>query len=202
MRLFSKESLNMTDQSGTTVWRQGRVWISAVGVIAAIAGWIVYDAMVAPRWMRDFGLEMHARATITSSKSEETAFSTMRGRPEPDSPYICFSDLVPFDWDRVFFVSSGGPIPRGLAELEWLSGEPSELNDRLSRDPRYQLIAFELAGQVIEHEYYFTLWADLSALGQARGYSRSDAVFVSESNGEIYSVMPSALSATAAGCIL
>lgn len=187
----------MSDQSGTAVWRQGRVWISAVGVITAIAGWMVYDAMVAPRWMRDFGLEMHARATITSSRSEETAFSTMRGRPEPDSPFICFADVAPFDWDRVFFVSSGGPIPQGLAELEWLSGGPSELNGRLASDPRYQLIAFERDGQVIAHDYYYTLWADLSALGQAQGYSRLDAVFVSESDGARYSVMPAAPSTSA-----
>lgn len=187
----------MSDQSETAVWRQGRVWISAIGVITAIAGWMVYDTMVAPRWMRDFGLEMHARATITSSRSEETAFSTMRGRPEPDSPYICFADVAPFDWDRVFFVSSGGPIPQGLAELKWLTGGPSELNDRLASDPRYQLIAFERDGQVIAHDYYYTLWADLSALGQAQGYSRLDAVFVSESDGARYSVMPAAPSTSA-----
>jgi hypothetical protein len=187
----------MSDQSETAVWRQGRMWISAVGVITAIAGWMVYDAMVSPRWMRDFGLEMHARATITSSRSEETAFSTMRGRPEPDNPYICFAAVAPFDWERVFFVSSGGPISEGLADLEWLTGEPSELNGRLASDPRYQLIAFEHDGQIIVHEYYYTLWANLSALGQATGYSRAEAVFVSESDGEIYTVMPAEPSASA-----
>lgn len=187
----------MSDQSETAVWRQGRVWISAVGIITAITGWIVYDAMVAPSWMRDFGLEMYARATITSSKSEETAFSKMRGRPEPDSPYICFADVVKFDWDRVFFVSSGGPIPSTLADLEWLTGEPRELNERLASDPRYQLIAFERKGQVIEYDYYYTLWADLSSLSQARGYSRAEAIFVADSDGARYTVMPATPSGSA-----
>ena len=180
----------MTDSSDNAIWRQGRIWISAVAVVTAFAGWLVYDTMMAPEWMRNFSLEMTARATIVSDISKETAFSTMRGRAEPDSPYICFTALAAFDWDRVFFVPPGGPVSKPLAELEWVEGAVTDLNARLDSDPRYQLIAFEDDGVVVEHDYYFTIWADLSALGRPEGFGRAEAVFVAESNGTTFIVEP------------
>ena len=164
--------------------------MSVVAVVTAIAGWFVYDAMMAPAWMREFSLEMTARATIVSDRSKETAFSTMRGRPEPDSPYICLSNLTSFDWDRVFFVPSGGSISPPLAGFDWGEGSVSEMNSRLASDTRYQLIAFERDGSVVDYAYYFTLWADLSAVGRANGFERVDSVFVAESNGDTYIVRP------------
>ncbi|NKB45702.1 MAG: hypothetical protein GKS03_15630 [Alphaproteobacteria bacterium] len=184
----------MTENSDDAIWRQGRVWMSAVGVVTAIAGWFVYDAMMAPAWMRELSLEMTARATIVSDRSKETAFSTMRGRPEPDSPYICLSKLTSFEWDRVFFVPSGGPISSPLAGFKWQEESVSEVNSRLASDTRYQLIAFERDGSVVEYDYYFTLWADLSAVGQPDGFDRNDSVFVADSNGDTYIVRPAASS--------
>ncbi|MDG2243062.1 MAG: hypothetical protein P8L66_06170 [Rhodospirillaceae bacterium] len=180
----------MTDNSDGAIWRQGRIWISVVSIVTGLAGWLAYDAMVSPKWMRDFGLEMTARATIISDRSAETAFSTMRGRPEPDSPFICLANLTPFEWDRVFFVASGGPVPSPLAKLNWVGESVVELNTRLESDPRYQLIAFERAGEVVELGYYFTMWANLSALGRADGFSRESAVFIADSDGETFAVRP------------
>lgn len=180
----------MTSVNDDAFWRQGKVWISIVAIITSIGGWLVYDAMTAPRWMRDFGLEMAARATVTAPMSEESAFSTMRGREEPDHPYICLGDIAPFDWDRVFVVTSGGPLPPKLSGLSWPSGENevAELNMRLAGDSRYQLIAFEFEGAVVDHGFYFTLWADLSDLSHRDGFSRQEAVFVASSDGESYRV--------------
>lgn len=188
----------MTSIKGKELWRQGRIWISIVGIITAVAGWFVYDAMVAPRWMRSFGLEMAARATTDSLVSDETAFSTMRGRLEPDHPYICLNDVALFDWDRVFVVTSGGPIPKNLSELDWPAGdqEVAELNTRLASDARYQLIAFELDGAIVEYDFYFTIWADLSGLSRQVGFVRDEAVFLANSNGETYRLTAVASSTT------
>jgi len=164
--------------------------MSAVAVVAGLAGWYVYDAMMAPGWMRDFGLDISARAKVLSVSSGETAFSTMQGREEPDSPYICFSRSADFDWDRVYFVASGGPIPNGLAALSWPEGTVQDINMRMANDPRYQVIAIERDGSVVEHGYYFTIWADLSELARANGFSRSEAAFTAESNGETFTVKP------------
>lgn len=164
--------------------------MSAVAVVAGIAGWYVYDAMMAPGWMRDFGLDISARANVVTVSSGETAFSTMQGREDPDSPYICFSHSADFAWDRVYFVPSGGPIQNGLAALSWPKGTIEDINTRMANDSRYQLIAIERDGTVVDHGYYFTMWSDLSELARANGFSRSEAVFTAESNGETFTVKP------------
>jgi hypothetical protein len=74
--------------------------------------------------------------------------------------------------------------------LDWIGAEVTDLNTRLGSDPRYQLIAFEDDGVVVEHDYYFTIWADLSALGRPAGFGRAEAVFVAESNGTTFIVEP------------
>lgn len=180
----------MTGAAGNEFWRQGKVWMSAVAVVTGIAGWMVYDAMMAPSWMRDFGLDIAARAEIVAINQQETAFSTMQGRAEPESPYICFSNSAKFEWDRVYFVQSGGPVPGSIAGFEWQDGVVADINRRMAEDSRYQLIAFERGGTVVEHEYYFTMWADLTEIARPTGFSRTDAVFIAESNGETYAVMP------------
>jgi hypothetical protein len=180
----------MTAQDNQQLWRKGWVWISAVGVITAIAGWFVYDAMMAPSWMRKFGLDMAARATLVGTPSDQTVFSTMKGRAEPDSPIICFTDSAAFDWDRVYFVASGGPLVPPLADLDWQGEDLAAMNDRLAKDARYQLVAFQRGDQIVEFSYYFTIWADLSALDQAEGFDRTSAVFTAVSDGEIYTLRP------------
>jgi hypothetical protein len=172
------------------LWRKGWVWISAVGVITAIAGWFVYDAMMAPSWMRKFGLDMAARATLVGPPSDQTVFSTMKGRANPESPYICFTESAAFDWDRVYFVASGGPLVPPLADLDWQGEDLAAMNERLARDARYQLVAFQRDNQVVEFSYYFKIWADLTALDRAEGFDRATAVFTAESDGEIYSLRP------------
>ena len=188
----------MRVQDDNQLWRKGWVWISAVGAITAIAGWLVYDAMMAPSWMRQFGLDMAARATIVGAPSDQTAFSTMKGRAAPQSPYICFTDSAAFEWDRVYFVSSGGPLVPPLADLNWLGEDLSAMNDRLASDERYQLIAFQRDNQVVEFSYYFKIWADLTALDRAEGFDRTTAVFTAESDGEIYTLRPTELGQLAA----
>ncbi|MEQ8733880.1 MAG: hypothetical protein RIC29_03080 [Rhodospirillaceae bacterium] len=180
----------MTVQVDHQLWRKGWIWISAVGLITAIAGWLVYDAMMAPSWMRKFGLDIAARATIVGAPSDQTAFSTMKGREAPDSPYICFADSAAFAWDRVYFVASGGPIVPPLADLDWQGEDLTAMNERLARDERYQLVAFQRDDQVVEFSYYFKIWADLTALDRTEGFDRATAVFTSESDGEIYTLKP------------
>lgn len=188
----------MTGEAGTQYWRQGKVWMSAVAIVSGIAVWLAYDAMMAPSWMREFGLDIAARAKIVAVSNEETAFSTMKGRVEPDSPYVCFSKVADFDWDRVYFVASGGPLSEQLSALKWDEGAVAEINGRMAGDDRYQVIAFERDGMVISHDYYFTMWADLKALGQPAGFSQSEAVFVAESDGETYTVKPAGPSVASA----
>ena len=170
-------------------WRKGKVWISAVALATAVAGWFIYDDLMSPQWMRSFGLDMAARGTIVSTNSEETVFSTMRGRADPDSPFICFTRSASFPWGQVYFVPSGGVLPKALADLDWNGANVDELGRRMARDDRYQLIAFARDGQVIEYGYYFTMWADLSALARQEGFGREDAVFLADSDGKIYSLM-------------
>lgn len=190
----------VTGEAGNEFWRQGKVWMSVVAVLTGIAGWLVYDAMMAPSWMRDFGLDVAARAKVVAVNADQTAFSTMNGRAEPDSPHICFSRSADFDWDRVYFVSSGGPVAANLAALEWRDGSVPEINARMASDDRYQVIAFERDGVVISHDYYFSMWADVTALGRPTGFSKAEAVFIAESDGETYSVMP-AESGSASACL-
>lgn len=188
----------VTGEAGAEFWRQGKVWMSAVAVVTAIAGWMIYDAMMAPAWMRDFGLDIAARAKIVAVSGDATAFSTMKGRVEPDSPYVCFANLANFEWDRVYFVPSGGPVPDHVSALAWDEGAVAEVNDRMAGDERYQVIAFESNGVVVAHDYYFTMWADLTALARPDGFSKTEAVFVAESDGETYTVMPAGPSAASA----
>lgn len=180
----------MADKNDDQLWRRGWVWISTVAIVTGLAGWLVYDAMMAPSWMRKFGLDMAARATLVGTPSDETVFSTMKGRAEPDSPFICFTESTSFDWDRVFFVSSGGPIPSPLADLDWGEQNLAELNDRLASDERYQLVVFERGEQIIDYRYYFKIWADLTALARADGFDPASAVFTAESDGQIYTLRP------------
>ena len=168
--------------------RQGRVLISIIFVATGIAVWLAYSATMAPRWIRDFGLDIAARATIVSTTSETTVFSTMQGRPEPDSPYICMKHSAPFTWDRVYFVQSGGKNLDVLRNLDWGGASPEELRQQMSQDDRYQLIVFVQGGRVIQQGYYFTLWADLTALGRVEGFSPQEAIFLADSDGEIYTL--------------
>ncbi len=167
-------------------WRKGQVWITATAVLTAVAGWFVYDALMAPRWMRAFGLDVAARATIVSSLSNNIAFSSLKDRPDPDSPYICMSKSATFPWQRVYIVPSGGTIPENLTLIPWPDEDVDLHQSRLNSDDRYQLIVFVDDDQVVEYGYYFTIWADLSALGHTNGFARDEAVFSAESNGEIY----------------
>lgn len=162
--------------------------ILGIFLVSALAGWFAYDAMMAPRWMRDFGLDMAARAKIVSTPSQITAFSTLKGRPDPDNPYICLRNVTSFDWDRVYFVGSGGQVADRLSLLDWDGEDLFTLNSRMKNDSRYQLIAFEHDGRVIEHGFYYTLWADLSRLADPKGLSKDQAVFLAESDGETYSL--------------
>jgi hypothetical protein len=156
--------------------------------LTGLAGWVMYDAMMAPRWMRDFGLEMAAKATIVSSRSEETAFSTMKGRAEPESPYICLADITSFDWDRVYVIGSDGQVTGDLGAKDWQGEDLNVLNRRMREDNRYQLIAFERQGQIIEQGFYFTMWADLTDLARPEGFTPNEAVFLADSDGEVYTL--------------
>ena len=168
--------------------RNTRLWIVAIVVATIAAGTFLYDMMMAPKWMRDFGLDMAAKATIVSVGTQATAFSTMKGRPEPDSPYICMVHAAPFSWDRVYFVASGGNALDSLENLDWDGGAIDDLRRQMASDQRYQLIVFAKDNRVIEQGYYFTLWADLAALGRPEGFNRQDAVFQADSNGEVYTL--------------
>lgn len=179
-----------TETTNNAFWRQGKVWMSAVAVVTGIAGWMVYDAMMAPGWMRDFGLEVAAKAKIVATNQDQTAFSTMQGRVEPTSQYICLARVADFSWDRVHVIPSGGTLSGPVLDLEWSGGNIDEILARMADDDRYQLFVFEQAGRVVEYEYYFTMWADLSALARPTGYTKTEAIFVAESNGETYTIMP------------
>jgi len=140
--------------------------------------------------MRAFAEELAMRATVVSTSTPTTAFSTMKGRADPDSPYICFGNITDFKWDRVYFIPSGGPVPKELASMHWKTSDVTEIDERLARDDRYQLIVFTNGEQVSQVGYYFTIWGDISALGQTQGFDPESAVFVAESDGETYTVLP------------
>ena len=170
------------------ITQSGKFWILLVGLATLLAGWKIYESMMVPRWMRDFGLDMAARACIVSTNPQDTVFSTMKGRAEPENPYIYLANSARFDWDRVYVVGSGGQVSEPLINLEWNGKDLEVLNRRMRQDDRYQLIAFERDRSIVDHGFYFTMWADLSALTRPEGLSRSEAVFVADSDGEIYSL--------------
>ncbi len=167
---------------------RGRIWIVLTVAVTIFVGATLYNEIMAPRWIRDFGLDIAAKATIVSMNAEATVFSTMRGRPEPDSPYIYLNNSATFPWDRVFFVPSGGVNLDALVDLDWNEASLEDLQSQMKQDARYQLIAFVKDGRVVERGYYFTLWADLTALGRVKGFNRQEAVFLADSNGEIYTL--------------
>ncbi len=168
----------------------GKALFSLCVIALAVVGWFVYDATMAPDWMRKFAEELNTRATITGEFRPEAAFPTLKNRPDPDSPYICFSHIADFEWDRLYIVPSGGPIPISITAFDWPDEPVSELSDRLASDPRYQIIAFTLAGRVVDYAYYFTIWGDLSEAASPQGFDRSEAVFVAESDGQSFTLRP------------
>lgn len=178
----------MSEIPGKGWWRKGKVWISAIAVSMAFAGWFSYDSLLSPQWMRSFGLDMAARATIVSTSTGDTVFSTMKGRADPDNPFICLTHSASFPWDRVYVVPSKRSISASLAAMDWDGEDVESLRRRMVGDDRYQLIAFTREGRVVDHGYYYTMWADLSALGRAQGFSRDEAVFLADSNGTTYTL--------------
>ena len=168
------------------LFSSGRFWLLVSVTATFIAGWFMYDAMMAPRWMRDFGLDISNKARIVSVNPGRTVFSSLNGRPEPKSYYICFSESARFEWNRVYFVASGGQVSGLLSEMDWQGENLVELNRRMRLDDRYQLIAFENNGRIIEHGFYFTMWANISSLATDAGFSKADAVFLADSDGETY----------------
>lgn len=156
----------------------------------AVAGWLAYNATMAQDWLRQFAEELNTRATITGEFQSQSAFPTLRNRPDPDSPYICFSRVASFDWDRLYVIPSGGPVPVLLDSLMWPEETVADINQRLSGDPRYQIIAFVAGERVVEYGYYYTIWGDLSSVATPQGFDRYEAVFVAESNGQSFIVSP------------
>ena len=179
----------MTDERDNAVWRRGWFVITLAFGVAGAAVWFAYDVMMAPRWMRAFAEELASRATVVSTSAPDTAFSTMKGREDPDSPFICISELTDFDWDRLYVVQSGGPVQPALEAMSWARDSARTMNARLARDPRYQLIVFTRGGEVTAFDYYFTMWGDLSAVARPQGFDPMSAVFVAESNGGSYTVL-------------
>ncbi|MBP02639.1 MAG: hypothetical protein CMM25_07505 [Rhodospirillaceae bacterium] len=147
-----------------------------------------YRTLLSPRWVREFSLDIAARAEILSYSPDTTAFSAIRNRKEPDSPYICLEKFTEFNWDRVYFVSGVHQLPNHLKVKNWLDNSYENLYDLLARDSRYQFIIFERNGNIIDSEHYFSMWADFSEITKMSGYLPLEAVFLAESDGVRYTL--------------
>lgn len=180
----------MSERITPTFRVQGQFLFLACVVALAVTGWFAYDAMMAPRWMRAFAEELNKRAEITGEFRPEAAFPTLRNRPDPDSPYICISKIADFEWDHMFVIPSGGPVPDSLTHFDWPGESVDQINARLGDDARYQIIAFTSGDSIIDHGYFFTMWGNLSPIATSQGFERANAVFVAESDGRTFTVRP------------
>jgi hypothetical protein len=167
--------------------------ILVVVLIAVLTGgWLVYRHLIPPRWLHNFAVEIALRATPdpNAPPPEDVRQATPRGLAS--HPYICMRAVVPFAWNRLIIVPSGGdPRDNGiLRNAEWPDKGLTRFAALLSHDPRYQLIVLLQDGRVVGDDLFFTFWADLSALGQPDGYTPETAIFTAAVHNGHYVLSP------------
>jgi len=160
--------------------RNGTILVLALLAILA-GGWTLYRHYIPATWLRNFAADIALRAAPdpNAAPPRDTREATPRGLT--DQPYICLRKLVPFAWDRFVVVPSGGD-PRtaaALLDMQWSDDAAIDMARHMAADPRYQMVALIKDKHVIAHEYFFTFWGDLSALGREDGFGPETAVFTS-----------------------
>jgi len=149
----------------------------------------MYKAVLGPDWVRSLAREITMRAELSSEQvNNGIVFSALKDRPNPEMPFICMNRVATFSWDTVYFIKSGKSLSSFLKKINWTDIDKKKYIDRMNRDNRYQLIVFVLENKVVDHAFYFTLWADVSGLDRSQGYQKNQAVFTAESNGYTFSL--------------
>ena len=77
-------------------------------------------------------------------------------------------------------VPSGGDPRVAMGGAEWSRAKGDDLAGRMSKDPRYQLIAFIKDNRVIADALFYTFWGDLTVIARPEGYSPETAAFTAE----------------------
>ncbi|MEQ9449222.1 MAG: hypothetical protein RLN70_10010, partial [Rhodospirillaceae bacterium] len=77
-----------------------------------------------------------------------------------------------------------------LSAARWPGEGHGAHADLLASDERYQMLVLLRGDEVLDAQLYFTFWGDLSRIALDAGYSRGEAVFISESRDGLYIVSP------------
>ena len=178
----------------STAPKKGKGWIVVIAFLAVTAGLlgIGYFRIVPETWFRDFMEEVGARATIVPGPPSGSAFPTMRHRPEPDHPYICFANYPPVEWDRLYVVPplvDVGTHP-SFGELDWRDDRWSKYTDAQRIDDGQLLFVLSKDGVVVDVQAFFSVWGNALPLANDTGYSQQTAVFVAESRGVQFNLAP------------
>jgi hypothetical protein len=180
-------------------WRTGRGVIAVIALGLAIGGFF-YLKTLPPAWLRAFGAEIALRAAADPNAALPTDTREASPRGLADNPLICLGRIAKQDWDRVVFVTheQGKSLTEHpvLAEADWPKREADRV--QLVADDRYQLVVLMRGSTVVDSQFFFTFWANLSALARAEGFSRDTAIFTAESHAGTYVL--SASSATLDAC--
>ena len=166
------------------LWNRSRILIITFFILVFSMILLMYKVVLGPVWVRSLAKEITMRAELSSDQiNNGIVFSVMKDRPEPEMPFICMNRVANFSWDKVYFIGSVNSLDSFFSKIDWTNIDKKKYIDRLTRDDRYQLIVFVSENKVVDHAFYFTLWADVSDLDRPQGYEKNQSVFTAESNG-------------------
>jgi hypothetical protein len=171
--------------------RNGTIVVLGLFVVL-LGGWLIYRTVIPPAWLHNFAADIALRATADPNAPPPTDTREETPRGLASHPYICFSNLVPFSWDRVVFVSADQD-PRTVASLRgvtWPGDDQARFGKLMEKDDRYQLVVLIKNERVIADEPFFTFWGDLSALNRPEGFDPDTAVFTAAVQGGRYVLVP------------
>ena len=168
--------------------------MTVLAFLAVVAGLMLigYQRIVPETWFRDFVAEINARATVVPGPPSGSAFPTMRHRPDPDHPYICFTQFPPMAWDRLYVLAPLTDIGADptYAALDWQGDRWADLTDAQRTDDSHVLFVLTDGAAVVDVHPFFVVWGDAQGLVRDGGYSRTEAVFTAESRGVQFNLAP------------
>jgi len=166
-------------------WQRG--WFAVLMFGTITAGLIVfgYLRLIPETWFRDFVAEINVRATVVEGVPSGSAFPTMKHRPDPDHPYICFAAFPPLDWDRLYVVPpptdvEADPLYR---TLDWSLGDWGKFIEATKIDDSQVLFVLSQDDVVVSVHAFYNVWGNALALVTDDGIAAADAVFTAESVG-------------------
>jgi len=172
-------------------WRNGHVLVLGLA-LSLIVGWLIYRNFIPDQWLRNFAADIALRGTPDPNAPLPTDSRQATPRGLADHPYICLRKLVPFSWDRMIVVPSGGDLQRtpGLGGVVWPDDMPEKYRAEMASDRRYQLIVLLKGDRVVGSDLFYTFWGDLSALARPDGFIPETAIFTAVVRNGRYVLTP------------